>query len=193
MSGVEVALAIVPICLSALNGISILRAKFHILQHHHGEVERVRKRFKAQVGIFQDELLRVFVDSCEARGAVGRGRAEFMILGDDAWNALEWKEKEAELQKCVEEYLGERFSRFCGCIKEVETITREMYEKLRVFADPNKRVSPPLLGRPSPACLPVADAFFFLCRPSGARRRETPSASLSESKGTTRRSTSSRS
>lgn len=142
----EVALAIVPICLSALNGISILRAKFHILRHHHREVERVQQTFDIQVGIFQDELQRVFVNSCEARGAVERGRAEFMILGENAWNALEWKEKETELEEYVEEYLGERFPRFHDCIREVEKITREMYEKLGVFAHPNKRVSPALLS-----------------------------------------------
>lgn len=146
MSGVEVALAIVPICLSALNGISILRAKFHILRHHPREVKRVRKSFDIQVGNFQDELQRVFVNSCEARGAVKRGRAEFMILGENAWNALEWKEKETELEVHVKQYLGERFPRFHDCIREVEMTTREMYEKLRVFADPNKRVSPALLS-----------------------------------------------
>lgn len=65
MDPVSLTLGIAPLCLSAVSGAQIVKKKLKVLRHHDRELSRFNKRFKGQIGIFQDEcqlLLQEVVD-----------------------------------------------------------------------------------------------------------------------------------
>jgi hypothetical protein len=136
----EVALAIVPICFSALAGIKILKAKMKILRRHDREVECVRRKVRVQSCNFQDQLCRLLIESCEARGKLRSGRSKAMVWGEDG-DAPEWEDKGKEVEDVLREYLGEKHEQFLECVKGVEEATMVMTGNLCVFAEPSEKVS----------------------------------------------------
>lgn len=51
----ELALAIVPLCATAIQGAAFIRKRLKILRHHDKEIKRLRKKFISQTDIFLDE------------------------------------------------------------------------------------------------------------------------------------------
>lgn len=51
----ELALAIVPLCLTAIKGIIITKRKLKLLLNHNQEIRRLRKKFTIQAATFLDE------------------------------------------------------------------------------------------------------------------------------------------
>jgi len=134
----EVALAVIPICLSAIHGASVVRAKLRILRRHDREVDLVRRRFRTQADNFQDELCWVLLLACEDQGVLTRGRAEAMVFDS---KALEWESMRVEVAQSLCKYLGTRMDRFKECIEEFESTVKVMEANLSVFAEPNQKAS----------------------------------------------------
>lgn len=51
----ELALAVVPLCVTAIQGTAFVRKKLKLLRHHDKEIKRLRKKFITQTIIFLDE------------------------------------------------------------------------------------------------------------------------------------------
>ncbi|SPO07741.1 uncharacterized protein DNG_10436 [Cephalotrichum gorgonifer] len=134
---VEVVLAIVPICLSALHGISILRTKIRIIQHYNREIRGIRRKVQIQGDNFKNELMRILVESCETRGSSISDWAEYLTHGEPSKVAPEWDSKGEEIEAAIREYLGDKFEQLLECIKEVKSTTDMIYKELSPYDAPD--------------------------------------------------------
>lgn len=105
----ELALAIVPLCLSALKGIHVVHKKLKILRHHGKEIKRLRTRFSSQTEIFLDECQLLFQE------LLGPEEAEALVVDADhpRWSS-------SDLDGQVETYLGRRYSSFQDTVSEID-------------------------------------------------------------------------
>ncbi|KAI9146995.1 Short chain dehydrogenase virK [Paramyrothecium foliicola] len=115
----ELALAIAPLCLSAIAGINFARKKFKIFRHHDKEIKRLRKKFTAQADIFLDECQLLFQDFLDAQ------EAEAIIENPDhpRWSS-------PQLSEQIRNHLGRKYTAFKEAIEEVKTLTAALSQGL---------------------------------------------------------------
>ncbi|ORY63868.1 uncharacterized protein BCR38DRAFT_485015 [Pseudomassariella vexata] len=104
----ELALAIAPLCLSAIKGIDVARKKLKILRNRDKEVKRLRKKFKLQTEVFLDEcqlLLQEFLDPEEAESLVGSAT-------HSGWHS-------PQLDEQIKIYLGRKYGSFQETISDI--------------------------------------------------------------------------
>lgn len=128
----ELALAIAPICLSAIAGINVARKKLKILRHHDKEIKRLRKKFNAQTDIFLDEcqlLFQDFLDPDEAEAIIGNP------------NHPRWSSP--ELSEQIKNHLGRKYTAFSEAIDEVKDLIASLTSGLdaKTTVNTSNRVS----------------------------------------------------
>jgi len=127
----ELALAIAPLCFTAVKGISFVRQKLKILRHHDGEIKRLRKKFIAQTDIFLDEcqlLLQEFLDAREA---------ELLVESptDVKWNS-------PQLESQIKAFLGRKYGAFRETVSDICSHMTLLYENLNAnIEDPSREVN----------------------------------------------------
>ncbi|KAL7621499.1 hypothetical protein AAE478_008823 [Parahypoxylon ruwenzoriense] len=126
----ELALAIVPLCFTAIKGIRIARRKLGILRHHDSEIKRLRKKFTAQADIFLDEcqlLFQEFLDPKEAEALVEN-------TTHPGWNS-------PHLEEHIKSYLGRKYEAFSETAAEIKGYVTLLSEGLDAStADSNRQV-----------------------------------------------------
>lgn len=105
----DLALAIVPLCLSALKGIHVVHNKLRILRHHGKEIKRLRTQFRTQREIFLAECELLFLELLGPRDA--------QKLINDA-DHPRWNSPELNIQ--IEDYLGRRYRDFQYTVYEID-------------------------------------------------------------------------
>ncbi|KAI1500656.1 hypothetical protein F5X99DRAFT_385548 [Biscogniauxia marginata] len=115
----ELALAILPLCLTAIKGIGVAKKKLKILRHHDSEMKRLRKKFTAQIDIFLDEcqlLFQEFLDPKEAESIIEN-------TTHPRWN-------ESQLDEQLREYLGRKYGAFSEAVAEIKDYITTLSEEL---------------------------------------------------------------
>lgn len=105
----ELALAVIPLCMSALKGIRVVHKKLKVLRHHNKEIKRLRTRFNSQTDIFLDEcqlLFQGFLDHEDAEAIVGNVQHEL------------WASPVLDGQ--LKRYLGRKYDRFQETVAEIK-------------------------------------------------------------------------
>ncbi|KAI0163680.1 hypothetical protein BJ166DRAFT_526921 [Pestalotiopsis sp. NC0098] len=115
----ELALAILPLCFSAVKGIIIAKKKLKILRHHQKEIKRLRKKFNSQTDIFLDECQLLFQEFLSPQ------EAEALI---DDENNPEWTSP--VLGGKVKIYLGRRYETFCEAVGEIKEAINSLSDAL---------------------------------------------------------------
>ncbi|KAK1757303.1 hypothetical protein QBC47DRAFT_375640 [Echria macrotheca] len=127
----ELALAIVPIFLSAVKGFSILREKTHVLRHYHKEIKRLRDKVEVQSRNFSGEVHQLIIDTLDDHTAQS-------LINDDEHKY--WKSQ--DLDAALKRHLGARYPEFAQTMEEVRIVLNQVQTRLSVFAPPD--VSSPL-------------------------------------------------
>lgn len=104
----DLALAIVPLCLSALKGIHVVHKKLKILRHHAKELKGLRTKFSIQKDIFRDECQLLFQE------LLGPEEAEALVDNTDHTG---WSTPDLDIK--VEQYLGRRHETFQETVAEI--------------------------------------------------------------------------
>jgi len=140
----SIALGVLPICLSALQGLSVLRAKIKLLRQYGRHVSSFRNRLDAQSGYFEDEVQFILREVVEAKTA-------WSMMGDKA--QAKWTAPDIEI--LLEKHFGNRYQRFKVAVQEVVTTTQQLDLELARFSAPDEQVirASPLIVGPEP---PVA-------------------------------------
>ena len=133
----ELALAIAPICLSAIAGINIARKKLKILRHHGKEIKRLRKKFTAQTDIFLDECQLLFQDFLDPN------EAEAIIENP---NHPRWSSP--ELSEQIRNHLGRKYTAFSEAIDEVKDLIASLTNGLDAKTTENTSNGVSLLREP---------------------------------------------
>lgn len=115
----ELALAILPLCFSAVKGIIIAKKKLKILRHNQKEIKRLRKKFNSQTDIFLDECQLLFQEFLSPQ------EAEALI---DDENNPEWTSP--ALGEKVKIYLGRRYGTFCEAVGEIKDAINSLSDAL---------------------------------------------------------------
>ncbi|OTA57936.1 hypothetical protein K449DRAFT_129270 [Hypoxylon sp. EC38] len=105
----ELALAIVPLCVTAIKGAGIVRKKMKIFCHSDRVFKRLRKRFVTQTSIFLDEcqlLLQEILDPNEAEAMVGSP------------NHPGWNSEYVDNQ--IRDFLGRKYEDFVETVEEIK-------------------------------------------------------------------------
>ncbi|KAI1409939.1 hypothetical protein F5Y13DRAFT_78633 [Hypoxylon sp. FL1857] len=105
----ELALAIVPLCVSAIKGAGVVRKKMRVFCHSDRVLKRLRKRFVTQTSIFLDEcqlLLQEILDPNEAQAMVES-------LDHPGWNSEHVDNK-------IRKFLGRRYEDFIETVEEIK-------------------------------------------------------------------------
>lgn len=115
----ELALAVIPLCMSALKGIRLIHKKLKILRHRDKEIKRLRTRFTSQTDIFLDEcqlLFQGFLDHEDADAIVGNVQHEL-------WTS-------PNLDGQLQRYLGRKYDRFQETVAEIKQHIYSLAESL---------------------------------------------------------------
>lgn len=105
----EFALAVAPLCLSALKGISFIHKRLKVLRHRDKEIKRLRTRFTSQTEIFLDECQLLFqevLDLEDAEAIVGNVQHQL------------WKSPDLDRQ--LQRYLGRKYVRIQETVAEIK-------------------------------------------------------------------------
>ncbi|EMR63244.1 hypothetical protein UCREL1_9814 [Eutypa lata UCREL1] len=105
----ELALAIVPLCATAIQGAAFIRKRLKILRHHDKEIKRLRKKFISQTDIFLDECQLLLQEILEPEVA-----AE--LIEDPShpdWLSPRLDEK-------IKVYLGRKYDDFKATVEEIQ-------------------------------------------------------------------------
>lgn len=128
----DLALAIVPLCLSALKGIHVVHKKLRILRNHGKEVKRLRIRFSSQTEIFLDECQLLLQE------LLGPEEAEALIVNADhpRWSS-------PDLDGQVDGYLGRRYGSFQDTVYEIDQYIVSLNNSLgdRAVGDGSQKIS----------------------------------------------------
>ncbi|RYP46405.1 hypothetical protein DL768_007372 [Monosporascus sp. mg162] len=115
----ELALAIVPVCISAIGGADFVRKRLKILRHHDKEIKRLRKKFASQTDIFLDEcqlLLQEILDPKEAETLIENA------------NHPGWSSPRLDGQIMI--YLGRKYDDFKAAMEEIQGHITSLSESL---------------------------------------------------------------
>jgi len=162
MDPVSISLGVVPLCLSAIKGVKVVKGKIKLLRHHSRDTARFRKRFRTQVSVFLDEFQLLLQD-------VGTEVSLVSEMVDDCshdyWDSPELEE---ELKK----HLGRRYDDFQDTVREIGDHITAFDEELGSLEDEHAnrgKVGPVYYldsAAPGPDCL---DGYDETSRPERSR------------------------
>jgi len=121
----ELALAIVPIFLSACQGFIVLQEKFDVFRHYKKEIKWLRRKVDIQAKCFKCEMHHLVINTLE-----DKHKAQSMIDNHENW-------KDPDLESAFEQYMGHEYDNFLLAARDVHEALVNIEAKLAVFAPPD--------------------------------------------------------